>query len=178
MCRANPIRTPSLSGTFYSRGLDFWGVQLQRANELEKAGACFTLAEQINPDNVVAQINLQFNQALREGQSVPLDLSKADNDQFGKYHDWNEVVNANGRFDEPSFCLLEGINLATQNQYYHQAATAFARVVNSSRTICSPGFGWAGFMCFPDCPTARWRYCASLSNSRKNFPSPKQMKPS
>ena len=28
-----------LAGTFYSRSLDFWGVQLQRANELEKAAA-------------------------------------------------------------------------------------------------------------------------------------------
>ncbi len=117
-----------LIGGLYSRSLDFWGVQLQRAGELEKAAAYFALAEQINPDNVVAQINLQFNQALREGRRVPLDLSKTGSDQFGKYHDWNEVVNANGPFDEPSFCLLEGINLATPNGFYRQAAAAFKRV--------------------------------------------------
>ena len=117
-----------LAGLIYSRSLDFWGVQLQRAHELEKAAAAFTLAKELNPDNVVAQINLQFNQSLRAGKSVPVDPAKATRDQFGKYHDWNEVVNANGPFDEPSFCLAEGIIMAAQNRYFRQAAVTFARV--------------------------------------------------
>jgi tetratricopeptide (TPR) repeat protein len=117
-----------LVGTFYSRSLDFWGVRLQRANELEKAAAAFALAKELNPDNVIAQINLQFNQSLRAGKSVPVDPSMASRDQFGKYHDWNEVVNANGPFDEPSFCLAEGIIMAAQNGYLRQAVATFARV--------------------------------------------------
>jgi tetratricopeptide (TPR) repeat protein len=117
-----------LAGTYYSRGLDYWGVQLQRADELEKAAAAFTLAKELNPDNVVAQINLQFNQSLRAGKSVPVDPSKATRDQFGKYHDWNEVLNANGPFDEPGFCLAEGILMAAQNKCLRQAAVTFARV--------------------------------------------------
>ena len=103
-----------LAGTFYSRSLDFWGVQLQRANELEKAAAAFARAKELNPDNVVAQINLQFNQNLRAGKSVPVDPSIATRDQFGKYHDWNEVLNANGPFDEPSYCFAEGIIMAAR----------------------------------------------------------------
>ena len=67
--------------------------------------AVSTTAQELNPDNVVAQINLRFNQTLRAGRTVPVDLSKVTADQFGKYHDWNEVVNANGPFDEPSFCF-------------------------------------------------------------------------
>jgi len=117
-----------LAGLIYSRSLDFWGVQLQRAHELEKAAAAFTLAKELNPDNVVAQVNLQFNQSLRAGKSVPVDPAKATRDQFGKYHDWNEVVNANGPFDEPGFCLAEGIIMAAQNRYFRQAAVTFARV--------------------------------------------------
>ena len=44
-CPANTNQNAILAGTFYSRSLDFWGVQLQRANELEKAAAAFTLAQ-------------------------------------------------------------------------------------------------------------------------------------
>jgi tetratricopeptide (TPR) repeat protein len=117
-----------LAGNFYSRSLDFWGVQLQRANELEKASARFALALKLNPDNVVAQTNLQFNHSLQTGKSVPVDPSIASRDQFGKYHNWNELINANGPFDEPSFCLAEGIILAAQNGLYRQAVIPFARV--------------------------------------------------
>jgi tetratricopeptide (TPR) repeat protein len=117
-----------LAGTFYSRSLNFWGVQLQRAGDLTNAAACFILAEEVNPDNFVAQINLQFNQSLRTGKSVPLDLSKTTSDQFGKYRDWNRVLNAHGPFDEPSFCFVEGINLAVQNGYFRQAVAPLARV--------------------------------------------------
>jgi tetratricopeptide (TPR) repeat protein len=117
-----------LAGNLYSRSLDFWGVQLQRANELEKAATAFALAKELNPDNVIAQINLQFNQSLRAGKSVPVNPALATRDQFGKYHDWNEVVNANGPFDEPSFCLAEGIIMAAENGYFRQAVVTFARV--------------------------------------------------
>ena len=40
-----PNRNADLAGAFYSRSLDFWGVQLQRANELEKAAASFDLGD-------------------------------------------------------------------------------------------------------------------------------------
>ena len=117
-----------LAGTYYSRSLNFWGVQLQRAGDLTNAAACFILAEAANPDNFVAQINLRFNQNLRAGKSVPLDLSKTTSDQFGKYRDWNGVLNANGPFDEPSFCFVEGINLAAQNGFFRQAVAPLTRV--------------------------------------------------
>jgi len=115
-------------GAFYSRSLDFWGVELQRAGELEKAAARFDTAQKLNPDNVVAQINLRFNQALRAGRTTPVDLSKASADQFGKYQTWNDVMNANGPFDEPSFCFKNGVILERANGYFHQAVAAFDRV--------------------------------------------------
>ncbi|MGD0744564.1 MAG: tetratricopeptide repeat protein [Verrucomicrobiota bacterium] len=115
------------AGAFYSRDLDFWGVQLQRAGELKKAAACFELAQKLNPDNVVAQINLQFNQALRAGRTVPIDPSKVTSDSFGKYHDWKEVISACGPFDEPSFCFSDGVLLAKDNLLVRQAAAPLAR---------------------------------------------------
>ena len=50
---------------------------------------------------------------------MPLDLSKTTSDQFGKYRDWNGVLNANGPFDEPSFCFETGI-IFMQNSYLDQ----------------------------------------------------------
>jgi tetratricopeptide (TPR) repeat protein len=117
-----------LAGIFYSRSLNYWGVQLQRAGDLTNAATFFTLAEDINPDNFVARINLEFNQSLRAGKKVPLDLSKTGSDQFGKYRDWSRVLNVNGPFDEPSFCYVEGLSLATQNGFYRQAVTPLMRV--------------------------------------------------
>jgi len=117
-----------IAGAFYSRDLDFWGVQLQRAGKLEKAADCFEMAQKLNPDNVVAQVNLQFNQDLRAGRTVPVDPSKVTRDQFGKYHNWNEVVDACGPYDEPGFCFANGVLLARDNGYFRQAVASFNRV--------------------------------------------------
>lgn len=116
-----------VAGSFYSRSLNFWGVEMQRAGVLANAAAHFETAEKLNPDNVVAQINLQFNHSLQAGESVPVDLSKATADQFGKYRTWNEVLNANGPFDETSFCFENGVVLV-QGGLFLQAIAPFNRV--------------------------------------------------
>ncbi len=123
-----PNQMAILAGAYYSRGLDFWGVELQRAGELEKAAAHFGAALQLNPDKVVAQINLQFNKTLRAGGVAAVDLSKATTDRFGIYHSWSEVLDANGPFDEPSFCFENGVILAGGNSYFRQAVASFDRV--------------------------------------------------
>ena len=117
-----------LVGAFYSRSLNFWGVELQRAGELEKAAAHFDTATNLNPDNVVAEINLQFNKTLRTGGTTSVDLSKTAADQLGKYRSWIEVWDVNGPFDEPSFCFESGVVLAAGNEYYRQAIASFDRV--------------------------------------------------
>ncbi|HTA94713.1 MAG TPA: tetratricopeptide repeat protein, partial [Verrucomicrobiae bacterium] len=122
-----PNQNAVVAGMLYSRNLDFWGVQLQRAGELEKAAACFETAQKINPDNVVAQINLQFNQNLRAGKRVAVDLSTVTADQFGKYRSWNQVILANGPFDEPSFSFEDGVVLV-QAGLLRQAVAPFVRV--------------------------------------------------
>jgi Flp pilus assembly protein TadD len=115
------------AGTFYSRSLNFLGVQLQRAKELDKAAIRFSEAQALNPDNVVAVINLAFNKNLRAGSTNTVDLSRATADQFGKYHDWNEVLTAYGPFDETSFCFGYG-DWLFQAGLMRQAVAPFNRV--------------------------------------------------
>ncbi len=98
------------AGSFYSRSLNFWGVKMQCAGALVIAAAHFEMAEKLNPENVVAQINLQFNHSLQAGENVPVDLTKVTLDQF-KLHYVEERVDVDGPFDEPSFCLENGVVL-------------------------------------------------------------------
>ena len=115
-------------GDFYSEALNYWGVRLQRAHQLKPAAERFEQAKKLNPDNVVAAINLKFNEELQAGKKPVIDLGEANTDRLGKYHGWLEALNVNGPFDQPSFCVLYGFNLA-QGGYFHQSAEEFDRAV-------------------------------------------------
>jgi tetratricopeptide (TPR) repeat protein len=116
-----------LAGTLCSRCLDDWGVQLQRAGELDKAARRFNDAKRFNPENVAADINLAFNQALRTGAQMQIDPARVNADQFGKYRDWNGVVTAYGPFDDISFCFFAAYQFC-QNGFFRQAANQYVRV--------------------------------------------------
>ena len=116
-----------LVGMFCSRSLNDWGVQLQRAGELEKAAQRFKEAKRFNPDNVVADINLAFNASLRAGVTPEINLADVGPDNFGKYRNWNTVMTANGPFDQISYCFETGFQF-TQNGFFRQAASQFERV--------------------------------------------------
>ena len=122
-----PNINATVAGTFYSRDLVFWGVQLQRAGDLTNAAAHFETALKLNPDNVVARINLDFNRSLQAGEATPIDLTKATTDQFGKYSSWNAVMNENGPFDETSFTFKNGVILMSGG-LRRQAVEPFERV--------------------------------------------------
>jgi tetratricopeptide (TPR) repeat protein len=115
-------------GDCYSRSLDYWGVQLQRAGKLDLATTNFEAAIQFNPDNVVAQINLAFNKKLKAGNPVTIDLSQASMDQFGKYATWNDLLNDNGPFDDPNYRVAYGAILFRGNDYFRQSIDQFERV--------------------------------------------------
>jgi tetratricopeptide (TPR) repeat protein len=118
----------AVAGVFYSRSLNFWGVQNQRAGDLTNAAAYFKLAQELNPDNTIAQINLQFNQDLQAGKGASEDLASTLEDPFGKYNNLRAALSANGPFDVPSFCFEMGVVLATQNGFIRQAVEPFERV--------------------------------------------------
>ncbi len=140
LCRRLRLATESNPGaaqlaSFYSRGLDYWGVELQRAEPplLAQATARFNEALALNPDNLAAQANLECNRDLRASQVPSVKVPAAIQDQFGKYRGWDDIMSANGPFDHPSFLFAQattyaypkGNNLAAQ---YRQAAQQFLRV--------------------------------------------------
>ena len=116
-----------LVACYYSRALDYWGVELQRAGQLPAAAACFTNAQSLNPDNIAAAVNLEFNRSLRAGTATAIAPDGISADQFGKYRNWNSVLNATGPFDEPSFVFANSALLA-QAGLMRQAVAPFNRL--------------------------------------------------
>lgn len=111
----------------YSRALDYWGVQAQKSGRLTNAASQFERALLLKPDNLVAQINLECNKKLQTPNGKnSVQVTKSIEDEFGKYRNWDEVVGANGPFDEPNFCYEEGRTLVG-NSLYRQAAAQFDR---------------------------------------------------
>ena len=112
---------------FYSRALNCWGVELQKAGRLTNAGAMFGRALELNPDNLVAQINGDCNKNLQAGRESTAQISRSVEDEFGKYRSWDAVVGENGPFDEPNFSFEQARTFVRCN-LQHQAAEQFDRV--------------------------------------------------
>jgi tetratricopeptide (TPR) repeat protein len=120
-------RTAALLSGFYSRALNFWGVELQKNGRWTNAAARFELAKTVNPDNVVAQMNLVCNECVRAGRKAPDQLPPAVSEALGRYSNWDQMVGENGPFDDPTFCYEQG-RAFVRGQNYRQAAQQFQRV--------------------------------------------------
>lgn len=114
-------------GALYARSLVYWGVQLQRAGDYENAEKHFALAHELNPENIVAEINLEFNRNFRTGQTATVEIGKSIEDKLGKYRSWEEVLTQNGPYDEPTLTYAQGYVFA-QGNLTRQAAQEFERV--------------------------------------------------
>jgi tetratricopeptide (TPR) repeat protein len=112
--------------SFYSRALDFLGVQEQRSGALRRAGVHFSRAVDLNPDNVVAEINLQCNANLSRGTNLITELSGSLDEKLGKYRNLEQVMNINGPYDDPEFCYATALTFA-RGRLYRQAAREFDR---------------------------------------------------
>jgi tetratricopeptide (TPR) repeat protein len=111
---------------FYSRALDYWGVEMQKRGELEKAASHFEMALQLSSNNVAARVNLECNENLRNHRPTAVRLTKSVTDSFGPFRTWNTVIGENGPFDEPNFCFEQG-QMFVQNKLFRQALHQFAR---------------------------------------------------
>jgi tetratricopeptide (TPR) repeat protein len=125
--KKEPNRDASVLASFYSRSLNASGVDLQKGGDLVTAARQFDLAEQLNPDNVAARINLECNTSLRAGKKSDAAFPKFIEDAFGKFSDWEPVLTEDGPFDEPRICYDHGM-LYLRNSLYRQAANLFDRV--------------------------------------------------
>ena len=116
-------------GVTYARSLDYWGVQMQRSDNWEAANSWFNRAIELNPQNVSAQINADYNRRRQNGEKQRLEaasLKREFHDLFATYGSWREILNANGPVDEPTVLFEMGkALLETGNS--RQATAAFAR---------------------------------------------------
>jgi tetratricopeptide (TPR) repeat protein len=125
--KTEPNRDAAVLAAYYSRALDYWGVEMQKLGQLTQAAAHLQRAIDVNPDNVTAGINLECNHNLQAGRKGSVQLSKSIEDEFGKYRTWDQVIGENGPFDEPNFCYEQGRVFAGGGNY-RQAAQEFVRV--------------------------------------------------
>jgi tetratricopeptide (TPR) repeat protein len=122
-------------GTHYSRALDYWGVQLQKSGAYKEAETCFAQARDLDPDNVAAQVNLDFSRELQARQQdprhklpPPLDVSTMEV-SVGRHRKWDQMLNDFGPFDQPDYCYQLGANfLHSAPPLLNQAREQFERV--------------------------------------------------
>lgn len=114
-------------GGLYSRAINYWGVELQKLGELDKAEPFFELAQKLNPKNIVAKINLAYNRGYRSGKRERVGIPNTVEDLFGEFSSFDAAMTANGPFDEQNICYALGLTLYN-NGLYRQSAQAFTRV--------------------------------------------------
>jgi len=122
-----PNAEAALLAKYYSRSLNAWAVDLQKAGQLTQAALWFKRSLDFNPDNAIAQANAEYNTNLQAGRNNAITASKVLEEEFRKYHSWDQVIRENGPFDEPSFCYAQGWAFL-QGSNYRQAAEEFDRV--------------------------------------------------
>jgi tetratricopeptide (TPR) repeat protein len=120
-------RTASLFASFYSRALNFWGIELQKNRRLDEAGRCFARAMELNPENVMAKVNLVSNEKIRTSADASIPLTKSVEDELGQYRTWQQAMNNCGFFDEPNRCL-EQAKVFSEGRLHKQAAQQLERV--------------------------------------------------
>lgn len=117
----------ALAGSYYARSLNNWGVFLQRNQRLPEAGQKFATAAALNPYNVIAQINQQYNALLRAGRTAGTPSSEL-LQKLGQFRSWDNALRFDGPVDELSADFqLGGIFSAGNNA--RQGAQYFLRVI-------------------------------------------------
>ena len=132
-----------LLGGYCSQSLNFWAAQLQKLDRFQEASPLFRFAHELNDNNVVAKVNHEYNTNLLAGRREPLVLGKHIEEQFGKYRTWNEVLQANGPYDEPGFCYSQGLELRREKnfrqaaQQFHRARTLYPQHATATLALAS-----------------------------------------
>ncbi|MGO8676668.1 MAG: tetratricopeptide repeat protein [Limisphaerales bacterium] len=119
-----PNRDATVIAGFYSRALDYWGVTAQK--EGCPAEDYFQRALDLNPENMAAQVNLDYDVNLKANRRIARLPEKSIEELFGRFRRWDKVLSQNGPFDQPVYCYQQGLEFA-KGRLYRQAAQQFAR---------------------------------------------------
>jgi tetratricopeptide (TPR) repeat protein len=112
---------------YYSRALNHWGVELQRANRFDEAATVFGEAVAVNPDNASAVINRTANTAWRNGRKRVQQFSKEEMEKLNIYQgDVRALLVTCGPVDEPSV-VAEFANIFVRGALYRQAEQMLSR---------------------------------------------------
>ncbi|KAF0174155.1 MAG: hypothetical protein FD161_3640 [Limisphaerales bacterium] len=118
----------------YSAIANWHGVNLQRAeNPPKEAASLFSLALLLNPSNLVAVLNRDFNESLRTGKPITNNLNEVAQELLGPGQTWGTVLAKHGPPDEPNFCFTLG-QLFRQSGLPRQAIIQFTRVTELAPT--------------------------------------------
>jgi len=122
-----PDRGAQIVGARYSRTLNYWGAELQECGAYPDASRYFSQARELNPDNVAARINEEFNRDLQAGRQPVMAPAKAIEEKSGQRREWDQVLQEDGPFAEPNYCYQIGTAFA-KNGLYRHAIQQFNRV--------------------------------------------------
>jgi tetratricopeptide (TPR) repeat protein len=116
-------------GHYYSRAVNDWGTRLQQIGSFKGAEDCFKQAWELNPNNVTAQINLEFNQNYQAGKPpVLLDIAAME-ERIGNHRKWDRLISDCGPVDDPNYCYqLAAFDLQAELPLLHQALHQLERV--------------------------------------------------
>ncbi|MGZ4964736.1 MAG: tetratricopeptide repeat protein, partial [Limisphaerales bacterium] len=110
-----------------SRAANYLGVVLEREKHLNEAHTAFSYALAMNPKNVMARINQDFNANLRAGITKSIELGEDFSDESKRYG-WQGLLTVDGPTDDPDLALQFG-QLIAGGGYLRQAAELFLRVI-------------------------------------------------
>jgi tetratricopeptide (TPR) repeat protein len=111
----------------YSKDSTWWAVEMQKLGRWDEAAKHLERALALNPNNIVAQVNLDFNSSHRKGEPAPTALSESVEDRFGKYQNWDQIIGDCGMFDDPLFTFEQARTFLSGRQY-RQALGQLERV--------------------------------------------------
>ncbi len=127
--RAERVQDATLYvASFYSRSLNWWGVELQRAGRFEDAARYFEEAVALNPDNAAALLNRDANALWRNGQQRLGSMNTEQQEKLALYRGMEALLMACGPVDVPEFNAQFSQTLV-QAGLYRQASHVVRRAL-------------------------------------------------